>query len=90
MSIGILAGDHNFAFSALSVITKGVLSAETDVTLTKSDYIDITEFDVVFTPTGRRNVQLEELRPSFTQDDNEIVISQPANGSPHEYMVLGR
>ena len=90
MAYGIQVDGLNLTYSALSVVAKGSLSSATTVTLTKSNYADITEFKVVFTPTGVRDTSLEELRPTSSQTSTNITITQPSNGANHQYLVLGR
>ena len=50
MAYGIQVDGLNITNSAFSVITKGVLTSATTVTLTKSNYANVTEFEVIFTP----------------------------------------
>ncbi len=90
MAYGIQVDGLNITNSSLSVITKGVLTSATTVTLTKSNYANVTEFQVVFTPTGIRDTSEEELRPTSSQNSSTITITQPSNGTPHQYLVLGR
>ena len=90
MAYGIQVDGLNITNSAFSVITKGVLTSATTVTLTKSNYANVTEFQVVFTPTGIRDTSEEELRPTSSQNSSTITITQPSNGTPHQYLVLGR
>ena len=90
MSYGIQVDGQNLTYSALSVITKGSLNSATSFSLTKSDYNDVTEFKVVFIPIGIRDTSSEEVRPTSSQNSTYITITQPSNGSPHQYLVLGR
>ncbi len=90
MAYGIQVDGLNITNSAFSVITKGVLTSATTVTLTKSNYANVTEFEVIFTPTGIRDTSREELRPTSSQTSTNITITQPSNGSNHQYLVLGR
>ena len=90
MAYGIQVDGLNITNSSLSVIAKGNLNSSTTVTLTKSNYADVTEFQVVFTPTGIRDTSREELRPTSSQNSSTITITQPSNGTPHQYLVLGR
>ena len=90
MAYGIQVDGQNLTYSALSVITKGSLSTAGTTTLTKSNYSDVTEFKVVFVATGVRDTSAEELRPTSSQSSTAITITQPSNGTPHQYMVLGR
>ena len=90
MAYGIQVDGLNITNSALSVVTKGSLSSATTINLTKSTYNDITEFKIVFIPTGIRDTSAEELRPTSSQSSTTISITQPSNGTPHQYLVLGR
>jgi hypothetical protein len=90
VAYGIQLDGVDLAYSSLSVITKGALSSAGTITLTKSNYIDVTEFKVVFIATGVRDTSEEELRPTATQSGSNITITQPSGGSPHQYLVLGR
>lgn len=90
MAYGIQVDGANLNHSALSVITKGSLSSAGTTTLTKNNYSDVTEFKVVFIATGIRDTSDEELRPTATVSSTTITITQPTNGTPHQYMVLGR
>ena len=90
MAYGIQVDGLNLDSSALSVITKGSLSSAGTITLTKNNYSDVTEFKVVFIATGIRDTSDEELRPTATVGSTTITITQPASGTPHQYMVLGR
>ena len=90
MAYGIQVDGLNITNSALSVVTKGSLSSATTINLTKSTYNDITEFTVVFIPIGIRDTSLEELRPTSSQTSTTITITQPSNGTNHQYLVLGR
>ena len=90
MAYGIQVDGANLNHSALSVITKGSLSSAGTTTLTKSNYSDVTEFKIVFIATGIRDTSDEELRPTATVSSTTITITQPTNGTPHQYMVLGR
>lgn len=90
MAYGIQVDGQNLTYSALSVITKGSLSTAGTTTLTKSNFSDVTEFKVVFVATGVRDTSAEELRPTSSQSSTTITITQPSNGTPHQYMVLGR
>lgn len=90
MAYGIQVDGLNLNYSALSVITKGSLSSAGTTTLTKSNYSDVTEFKVVFIATGIRDTSEEELRPTATVSSTTITITQPTDGTPHQYMVLGR
>ena len=90
MAYGIQVDGLNLTYSALSVVTKGSLTSATTINLTKSTYNDITEFTVVFIPIGIRDTSLEELRPTSSQTSTTITITQPSNGTNHQYLVLGR
>ena len=90
MSYVIQVDGLNITNSALSVVAKGSLSSATTVTLTKSNYDGVTEFQVVFIPTGIRDTSAEELRPTSSQSSTAITITQPSNGTSHQYLVLGR
>jgi len=90
MAYGIQVDGLNLNNSALSVITKGSLNSAGTITLTKNNYSDVTEFKVVFIATGIRDTSDEELRPTAAVGSTTITITQPASGTPHQYMVLGR
>lgn len=90
MAYGIQVDGLNLDNSALSVITKGSLTSASTITLTKSNYSDVTEFKVVFIAIGIRDTSDEELRPTATVGSSTITITQPTNATPHQYMVLGR
>ncbi len=90
MAYGIQVDGLNLTYSALSVVAKGSLTSATTVSLTKNDYSDVTEFKVVFIPIGIRDTSDEELRPTSSQTSTNITITQPSNGTNHQYLVLGR
>ena len=90
MAYGIQVDGLNLTYSALSAVTKGSLTSATTINLTKSTYNDITEFTVVFIPIGIRDTSDEELRPTSSQTSTNITITQPSNGTNHQYLVLGR
>ena len=90
MAYGIQVDGLNLTYSALSVVAKGSLTSATTINLTKSTYNDITEFTVVFIPIGIRDTSLEELRPTSSQTSTTITITQPSNGTNHQYLVIGR
>ena len=90
MAFGIQVDGVDLTNSSLSVIAKGNLNSSTTVTLTKSNYANVTEFKVVFIPIGIRDTSSEEVRPTSSQNSTYITITQPSNGSPHQYLVLGR
>lgn len=90
MAYGIQIDGQNLTYSALSVITKGSLSSAGSISLNKNSFSDVTEFKVVFIATGIRDTSAEELRPTSSQTSTAITITQPSNGTPHQYLVLGR
>jgi hypothetical protein len=96
MAFGIQVDGQNLTFSALSVITKGFLAANSSsssasgASITKNNYDDVTEFKVVFIATGIRDTSLEEVRPAVSENSNSITITRPAKCSAHQYLVLGR
>lgn len=90
MAYGIQVDGLDLSGSSLSVVDKGSVSTAGTTTLTKSNYPYITEFRVVFIATGIRDTSDEELRPSASIGATTITITQPTNGTPHQYMVLGR
>lgn len=90
MAYGVEIDGVDLSFSALSVIAKGSLSSAGTTSLTLSNYPDVTEFKVVFIATGLRDTSTLEIRPTFAIGSTAITITQPSNGSPHQYMVLGR
>lgn len=95
MAYGIQVDGQNLTYSALSVVAKGNVtptnSASTSVSvLSKSSYPDVTEFKVVFTPTGVRDTSNEEVRPYAVISTNHITIYSPVGMSPHQFLVLGR
>ena len=90
MAYGIQVDGQNLTYSALSVIAKGSLSSAGSTSLSKNNFPDVSEFKVVFIATGVRDTSLEELRPTRSQSSTTITITQPSNGTPHQYLVLGR
>lgn len=90
MAYGIQVDGQNLTYSALSVITKGSLSSAGSINLSKNNFSDVSEFKVVFIATGIRDTSEEELRPTSSQSSTIITITQPTNGTPHQYLVLGR
>lgn len=90
MAYGIQIDGQNLTYSALSVIAKGSLSSAGSTNLSKNNFPDVSEFKVVFIATGVRDTSLEELRPTSSQSSTTITITQPSNGTPHQYLVLGR
>ena len=95
MAYGIQVDGLNITNSALSVVAKGNVvptnSSSTSVSvLSKSSYPYITEFKVVFVPTGIRDTSAEEVRPHAVISSNHISIYSPVGMSSHQYLVLGR
>ena len=90
MAYGIQIDGQNLTYSALSVIAKGSLSSAGSTNLSKNSFPDVSEFKVVFIATGVRDTSEEELRPTSSQSSTTITITQPSNGTPHQYLVLGR
>lgn len=90
MGFGLRIGNFDFTYGSLSVVKKGTIDPGTSIVLFKSWYDDVTDFRVIFTPTGTRNVGEEEKRPAYAIGSTTIIMSSPSDGSPHNYLVLGR
>jgi len=90
MAYGLQIGDFAFTYGALSVIAKGSIAAGDTVSVGKLYHPDITDWRVVFTPTGVRDLAAGEVRPSFSQNQYAVIMSSPSNAGPHNYLVLGR
>jgi hypothetical protein len=90
MSFGVELNSFAFTYGSLSVVQAGAISPGSTVTVTKSNHPDITDWRVVFTPTGVRNIGEDEVRPSFSNNAATVTMTSPADASPHNYLVLGR
>lgn len=97
MAYGIQVSGQNLTSSSLSVVAKGSLPRSTAsprasyfINVFKSNYPEITEYQVVFIATGVRDILQEEVRPIASQTSSRVTLTQPALGSPHQYLVLGR
>lgn len=90
MAYGLQIGDFAFTYGSLSVVAKGSIAAGTTITITKSDHPDITDWRVLFSPTGVRDLAEGEVRPSWGQSAQSFVMTSPSNAGPHNYLVLGR
>ena len=90
MSYGVSLNDFAFTYGSLSVIQAGSISPGSTVTITKSDHPDVTDWRVVFTPTGVRDISDEEVRPSFVNSAAAVTLSSASDAAPHNYLVLGR
>jgi len=86
----------NFAKSCLSVIASGTLPANTGnatsvIVINKSQHPDVTEYQLVFIPTGIRSTSTSEVRPTLHfENSSQISILKGAGMSVHQYLVLGR
>lgn len=90
MAYGLEINGFAFTYGALSVIAKGTISPGATVSVTKSSHPDITDWRVIFTPTGVRDLAEGEVRPSWGQTSATVTLSSPSNAGPHNYLVLGR
>jgi hypothetical protein len=90
MAYGVSLNGFAFTYGSLSVIQAGSISPGGSVTIYKSSHPDITDWRVVFTPTGVRNIGENETRPYFSNSSISVVLTSPAAASPHNYLVLGR
>lgn len=88
MTFGFAVNGVDLGYGHFSVVAKGTVTDS--LTFNKSDYPQVTQYKVVFIPTGVRDTSKLEVRPSFSDNTNTIVISKPSNAGPHEYMLLGR
>jgi hypothetical protein len=90
MAYGLEINGFAFTYGALSVIAKGAIAPGATVSITKADHPDITDWRVVFTPTGVRDLSNNQTRPSWGQSAATVTMSSPSNAGPHNYLVLGR
>jgi hypothetical protein len=88
MTFGFAVNGVNLSYGHFSVVSKGTVTG--NMTFNKSDYPQVTQYKVVFIPTGVRDTSKLEVRPSFSDTTNTITITLPSNAGPHEYMLLGR
>lgn len=95
MAYGTVLNGFAFTYGSLSVVAKGTVSANpegngTYTIIYKEDHPDITDWRVVFTPTGVRDISVDEVRPYFAETAAAIFIHRPTGVSEHQYLVLGR
>lgn len=90
MAFGLRIGTFDFTYGSLSVVAKGSISAGSTVRITRANHPDITDWRVIFTPTGTRNVGEEEKRPSYEVSALAVTLTSPSDASAHNYLVLGR
>jgi hypothetical protein len=79
-----------FTYGSLSVVAKGSISAGSTVTIARGNHPDVTDWRVIFTPTGTRNIGEAEVRPSYSISSFTVTLTSPSDASPHNYLVLGR
>lgn len=89
-SYGILLKDYSLQSGVWSVITKGTLTAQGTTTINKSDYANVQQWRVFFTPVGVRDITAEEIRPYWTETSTQLRAIMPAGAGTHQVTVLGR
>ena len=89
-SYGILLKDYSLQSGVWSVIVKGILSAQGTTTINKSDYANVQQWRVFFTPVGVRDITAEEIRPYWTETSTQLRAIMPAGAGTHQVTVLGR
>lgn len=90
MAYGLEINGFAFTYGALSVIAKGTINPGDTLSVGKLYHPDITDWRVIFTPTGVRDLAAGEVRPSFSQNQYAVIMNSPSNAGPHNYLVLGR
>lgn len=90
MSFGLELNAFAYTYGSLSVVTKGTIAPGATITVAKPNHPDVTDWRVIFTPTGTRNVGEEEVRPTSNTGGNSVILTSPADASAHSYLVLGR
>jgi hypothetical protein len=90
MSFGVELNSFAFTYGSLSVLRKGTITPGDSLVFFRSWFPDVTDFRVIFTPTGTRNIGAEEKRPEHSVGSTSIILFSPADASPHNYLVLGR
>jgi hypothetical protein len=90
MAYGLRVGNFNFTYGSLSVLRKGTITPGESQILFRSWFPDVTDFRVIFTPTGTRNIGAAEKRPEHSVGSTTIILFSPSDASPHNYLVLGR
>lgn len=90
MAYGLEINGFAFTYGALSVISTGTINPGDQLIINKSAHPDISDWRVVFTPTGVRDVAVEEVRPTSGEIFGLVFMEAPSNASPHNFLVLGR
>lgn len=89
MTYGLQVDGFDFTYGVYSVIEKGTLTQTTVVN--KANHPDIRLWKVFFVPVGVRNIQNNELRPTFSETGTTIQMTPVYNsGIGYLYFVLGR
>ena len=89
-SYGILLKDYSLQSGVWSVIVKGILTAQGTTTINKSDYANVQQWRVFFTPVGVRDITAEEIRLYWTETSTQLRAIMPAGAGTHQVTVLGR
>ena len=90
MSYGLELDGFSFNYGVYSVIASGTVIVGYQTFIAKLSHPDITDWRIVFIPTGVRSPGDEEVRPSFSSNSYALFTTTPSNMSPHKYIVLGR
>ena len=90
MSFGVAIDGFAYTYGTFSVITSGVVSTGNQTFASKLAHPDITDWRVVFIPTGLRDAGEEEIRPTLLENSYALYANSPSDLSPHRYIVLGR
>jgi len=90
MAYGLAIDGFSFNYGTFSVIATGTVAVGYQTFIAKLSHPDITDWRVVFIPTGIRSPGDEEVRPTFTSNSYALFTTAPSNMSPHKYIVLGR
>ena len=90
MSFGVAIDGFAYTYGTFSVITSGVVSTGNQTFAAKLSHPDITDWRVVFIPTGVRSPGDEEVRPVLRENSYAVYANSPSDLSPHRYIVLGR
>lgn len=90
MSFGVSIDGFAYTYGSFSVVSTGNVSTGSQTFALKAEHPDITDWRVVFIPTGLRDAGEEEIRPTLIESSTALSANSPADMSPHRYIVLGR
>jgi len=90
MSYGLSIDGFAYTYGTFSFIASGNVSVGNQTFISKPAHPDITDWRVVFIPTGLRDAGEEEIRPTLLENSYALYANSPSDMSPHRYIVLGR